>query len=60
MQKKPLMLLLYGNTKPYVESLTGAGLGDRYEIVALPPDKTPDADHLQNAEVLMADRKSVV
>lgn len=54
MQKKPLMLLLYGNTKPYVESLTGAGLGDRYEIVALPPDKTPDADHLQNAEVLMA------
>lgn len=54
MQKKPLMLLLYGNTKPYVESLTGAGLGDRYDIVALPPDKTPDADHLQNAEVLMA------
>jgi phosphoglycerate dehydrogenase-like enzyme len=54
MQKKPLMLLLYGNTKPYVESLAGAGLGDRYEIVALPPDKNPDAGHLSNAEVLMA------
>jgi glyoxylate/hydroxypyruvate reductase A len=54
MQKKPLMLLLYGNTKPYVESLAGAGLGDRYEIVALPPDKKPDAGHLANAEVLMA------
>lgn len=54
MQKKPLMLLLYGNTKPYVESLAGAGLGDRYEIVALPPDKRPGADHLTNAEVLMA------
>jgi phosphoglycerate dehydrogenase-like enzyme len=49
-----LMLLLYGNTKPYVESLAGAGLGERYEIVALPPDKTPDANHLENAEVLMA------
>ncbi|MFM9849506.1 MAG: D-2-hydroxyacid dehydrogenase [Hyphomicrobiaceae bacterium] len=54
MQKKPLMLLLYGNTKPYVESLAAAGLGERYDIVALPPDKTPDANHLQNAEVLMA------
>jgi glyoxylate/hydroxypyruvate reductase len=54
MQKKPLMLLLYGNTKPYVESLAGAGMGDRYEIVALPPDKKPDAGHLANAEVLMA------
>jgi phosphoglycerate dehydrogenase-like enzyme len=54
MQKKPLMLLLYGNTKPYVESLAGAGLGERYEIVALPPDKKPEAGHLANAEVLMA------
>ncbi len=54
MQKKPLMLLLYGNTKPYVESLAGAGLGDRYEIVALPPDKKPDARQLANAEVQMA------
>jgi phosphoglycerate dehydrogenase-like enzyme len=29
-------------------------LGHRYEIVALPPDKKPDAGHLANAEVLMA------
>lgn len=54
MQKKPLMLLLYGNTKPYQESLAAAGLGERYDIVAVPPDKTPDVNHLENAEVLMA------
>lgn len=54
MQKKPLMLLLYGNTKPYQESLAAAGLDKHYDIVALPPDKKPDADQLANAEVLLA------
>ena len=48
------MLLLYGNTKPYQESLAAAGLGERYEIVAVPPDKKPDAGQLANAEVLLA------
>jgi phosphoglycerate dehydrogenase-like enzyme len=54
MQKKPLMLLLYGNTKPYQESLAAAGLDKHYDIVALPPDKKPDTQQLANAEVLLA------
>jgi phosphoglycerate dehydrogenase-like enzyme len=54
MQKKPLMLLLYGNTGPYQESLAAAGLDKHYDIVALPPDKKPDANQLANAEVLLA------
>jgi phosphoglycerate dehydrogenase-like enzyme len=54
MQKKPLMLMLYGNTKPYTEALAAAGLADRFEIITLPPDGKPDAGQLANAEVLMA------
>lgn len=53
-KKKPLMVLSYGNTKPYVESLTAAGLNKQYDIVALPPDQKPDAQQLANAEVLLA------
>jgi len=54
MQTKPLMLISYANTKPYVDSLAAAGLDKAYDIVALTPDQKPGAQHLANAEVLLA------
>ena len=54
MQKKPLMLLLYGNTKPYEASLAASGLADQFEIAAIAPDKGPSPDQLAEAEVLLA------
>lgn len=53
MTNRPHILLWAQNTAPYADAIKAAGLSDRVMLHPLPPNETPSAEQLAQAEVVM-------
>lgn len=51
---RPAIILMVSDPKPYETALAGAGLGDRLEVVTVPPGAEPPQELLSRAEALVA------